>query len=303
MDISTDLCGLRLVNPTILASGILGVSKASIKNVAKNGAGAVTIKSITLEPRKGHKSPVIITYESGMINAVGYSNPGLDVARNEFSNLEEIGVPVIGSILGKDSKEFAHLAESLSGQGFCAFELPLSCPHTPGYGLLAGHETPEATYEITSAVKEKTKLPVFVKISPNIKEIGKVVKAAEEAGADAITAINTIGPGMAIDIKTAKPVLGFKVGGVSGPALRPIAVRCVYDVYESVKIPIIGTGGVIYGKDAIEMFMAGATAVGIGSGVYYRGIDVFKKVVEEVRLFMEQEGYTKLREIIGIAHE
>ncbi len=303
MDVSTDLCGIRLENPTILASGFLGVTKASIRNVARNGVGAVTIKSITPEPRKGHKGPVIITYESGMINAVGYSNPGLEEAKKEFSNLEDVGVPVIGSILGKDAKEFAHLAENFSDQGFCAFELPLSCPHTPGYGLLAGHETPEATYEITSAVKENTKLPVFVKISPNIKEIGRVVKAAEEAGADAITAVNTMGPGMVIDIKTAKPVLGFKTGGVSGPALRPIAVRCVYDVYESVRIPIIGTGGVTYGKDAIEMFMAGATAVGIGSGVYYRGIDVFKKVVDEIRQFMEQEGYTKLKEIIGIAHE
>ena len=167
------------------------------------------------------------------------------------------------------------MVEKLAETKFSAIELPLSCPHTPGYGLLAGQGTPLSTNLIVSAVRKVTKLPIFVKLSPNIPGIGDIAKAAEDAGANAITAINTLGPGMIINIEARKPVLSFKVGGVSGNALRPIATRCVYDIYESVKIPIIGVGGISTGRHAIEMIMAGATAVGIGTGIYSRGIDIF----------------------------
>jgi dihydroorotate dehydrogenase (NAD+) catalytic subunit len=303
VDIGIELCGIKLKNPTVLASGILGVSKASLKLAAKNGAGAVTIKSISKEAREGHPNPTLITFEAGMLNAVGYSNPGLEGAKEEFKDLGSVGVPVIASVIGKEAKDFVEVVSGIEGLGFSAIEIPLSCPHTPGFGLLAGQGTPEATHKITSAVRDVTKLPIWVKISPSIQNIGEVAKAAEDAGADAITAVNTMGPGMVIDLKTAKPVLSFKVGGVSGPALRPVAVRCVYDVYETVDIPIIGTGGVLYGKDAIEMLMAGASAVGIATGTYYRGVDIFKKVVEEIKSFMEKEGYSNTRQIIGKAHE
>jgi dihydroorotate dehydrogenase (NAD+) catalytic subunit len=168
---------------------------------------------------------------------------------------------------------------------------------------MAGHGTPEATYEMTKTVKKNTKLPLIVKVSPNVMNLGEIVKAAEKAGADVINAVNTLGPGMGIDIKTGKPILDFKVGGLSGPALRPIAVRCVYDIYKSVKIPIIGVGGVTTGNDAIEMMMAGASAVGIGTGVYYRGIDIFKKVCNEIEEFMKTHNYSDLKEIIGMAHK
>ena len=298
-----DLCGIKLRNPTILASGILGVSKASLANVARQGAGAVTIKSITKEPRTGHKNPIIITFEAGMLNAVGYSNPGLEEAKKEFSDLKDVPAPVIASIVAKDAEEYGFMVENFLTDEFAAVEIPLSCPHTPGFGTLAGHSTPEATFDITKAVKNKTKLPVFVKISPNVPAIGELAKAAEKAGADAITAVNTAGPGMVIDIKSAKPILSFKCGGVSGPALRPIAVRCVYDVYEAVKIPIIGTGGISNGRDAIEMIMAGATAVGIGSAIYYRGVDVFSKVSKEIEEFMKENNYKNIKEMIGAAHE
>jgi dihydroorotate dehydrogenase (NAD+) catalytic subunit len=303
MNLFTKLCGINLANPLILASGILGVTKASLVNVARNGAGAVTIKSISREPRKGHNNPIIITYEAGMLNAVGYSNPGLEEAKKEFVRLREVGVPVIASIIGTKPEDFEYMARNFLGREFAAVELPLSCPHTPGFGTLAGQGTPEATYEITRAVKKSTKLPVFVKISPNTQEIGNVARAAQKAGADAITAVNTLGPGMVIDLKTSQPILDFKVGGVSGPALRPIAVRCVFDVFESVRIPIIGVGGVTNGSDAIEMLMAGASAVGIGSAVYYRGVDVFRKIDQEIQDFMDKNGYRNIKQLVGVAHE
>ena len=302
MDLTTRICGVRLENPSILASGILGVTKSSLKRVSENGAGAVTIKSISKEPRKGHNCPIILTYEAGMMNAVGYSNPGVEEAAKEFSDLSDIDAPVIGSVIGTVPKDFVEVLNGLKNCKFSAIEVPLSCPHTPGFGTLAGQGTPEMTYKITKAVKKATKLPVIIKVSPNVPNLGDVAKAAEKAGANAINAGNTLGPGMIINIEAKKPILDFKVGGISGPALRPIAVRCVYDIYECVKIPIIGTGGVSSGRDAVEMFMAGATAVGIGTAIYYRGVDVFQKVCSEIERFMVKEGYSKIKDMIGIAH-
>jgi len=302
-DLSVKLCGMRMKNPLILASGILGVTKDSLKFMAGNGAGAVTIKSVSREPRKGHESPIVLTEGDVMINAVGYSNPGLREAKREFSGLRDVGAPVIASIIGADAEEFAYMAGNFLPGGFAAVELPLSCPHTPGYGMLAGQGRPEATYDITAAVKGNTKLPVIVKLSPCIHALGDVAKAAEKAGADAINMGNTAGPGMFIDPRTAKPLLGFRFGGLSGPAMKPIALRCVYDVCEAVKIPVIGTGGVTKGTDAAEMLMAGASAVGVGSAVHYRGADVFMRIAEELSSFMEEEGYAKIKDMVGIAHE
>jgi dihydroorotate dehydrogenase (NAD+) catalytic subunit len=303
-DISLDFLGMKMKNPTILASGILGVTTASVKFCADNGAGAVTIKSITKEPRKGHNQPIVHVYEGGMLNAVGYSNPGYLDALDEFKDLKKVGAPVIGSIVAKDAEEFAFMTENFVKKlEFDALEIPLSCPHTPGFGTMAGHSSPEATYEITKAIKEKTKIPLIIKLSPNVNNIGAVAKAAQDAGADAICAVNTFGPGMLIDTKTGKKIMGFGMGGVSGEALKPVAIRTVYDIYDFVDIPIIGTGGVATGNDAIQMMMAGASAVGIGTAVYNRGADVFSKVSDEIKLFMEENGYTKIKQLKGIAHD
>ena len=302
-DLSVKLCGMELRNPLILASGILGVTRASLAYAARNGAGAVTMKSVSREPRKGHESPIILTDRDVMINAVGYSNPGLSEALKEFSGLSSVGVPVIASIIGKDADEFAYMAEHFLGREFSAVELPLSCPHTPGYGMLAGQGTPEATGRITRAVRKKTSLPVIAKLSPSIQAIGEVAKAAEKAGADAINMGNTAGPGMMIDAKARRPVLGFGAGGLSGPAVKAIALRCVYDVRKAVKIPIIGTGGVTTGTDAAEMLMAGATAIGVGSAVHYRGMEAFRSIADELSKFMREEGYSSIKDMVGIAHE
>jgi len=301
--LTIDLCGIKLANPTVLPSGFLGTSKSLLKRVADNGAGAATIKSVSFEAREGHKNPTVIPFEAGLLNAVGYSNPGAEETAREFANLEDLSIPVIASVIGTEAGDFVRVVDKLSASGFSAIELPLSCPHTPGFGLLAGQGTPESTKEIVSAVRKATKLPIFVKLSPNIPEIGNLAKAAEDAGANAITAVNTLGPGMIINIEARNPVLSYRVGGVSGQALRPIATRCVYDIYEAVKIPIIGTGGISTGRHAIEMIMAGATAIGVGTGIYERGIDIFRKICREMEAWMSENNFNTVDEMIGIAHE
>ncbi|MBN2457680.1 dihydroorotate dehydrogenase [Candidatus Woesearchaeota archaeon] len=304
--ISTEFCGIRMRSPTVLASGVLGVTRSSLVNVAKHGAGALTIKSISKEQRAGHNNPILLTYEAGMLNAVGYSNPGIAAAKEEFKDLKDVGAPVFASIIGSTAPDFGYMAEHLVGKGnrlgFSAVEIALSCPHTPGFGLLAGQGTPVATAKITKAVKSSTKLPVIVKLSPNIPNLAEVALAAQKAGADAINMGNTHGPGMVINIETRQPVLDFKMGGVSGPAIRPISVRCVYDLYKAVNIPIIGTGGVCTWHDAVEMIMAGATVVGVGSGVYYEGLTVFRKINRGIERFMKEQSYKSIEEMVGVSH-
>ncbi|MFH1591656.1 MAG: dihydroorotate dehydrogenase [archaeon] len=299
--IGVDFLGSKLKSPTVLASGILGVTTASMRLCVENGAGAVTMKSITREPRKGHAQPIVHQFPGGLLNAVGYSNPGYEAALEEFSGIGRLGVPVIGSIVAKDADEFAFLAEHFADKlPFAALEIPLSCPHTPGFGTMAGQSTPEATLKITKAVKKKTKLPLIVKLSPNVQNIAGLAKAAETAGADAICAVNSMGPGMLIDISTGKRALGFGMGGVTGAALMPIALRTVYDISQAVKIPIIGTGGVATGEDAMQMLMAGATVVGVGTAVLDRGVEVFDRINEELAELMDIYGYNRIKDIIGV---
>lgn len=303
MDLSVRLGKLRLENPTMLASGIWGVSKGSIRRIFGAGAGSAVIKSISQEPREGHHNPSIIQEGSYLINAIGYANMGMVDAKKEFSDLKDLGRPVIASVIGKTPEGFAQAAIGLTeGGDFSAIELPLSCPHTPGYGTMAGQSSPDNTYKITAAVKDATSLPVYIKLSPNTPKMGDAAKAAEEAGADAITMGNSLGPGMRISLEARKPIMGFGIGGVTGPAIFPIMVRCVSDVASSVNIPVIGCGGVTEGRDALEMMMAGATAVQIGSAVQFRGIEVFAKVVGEMEGWMRQNGYESIKKIIGAVH-
>jgi len=301
-DLSVSLCGIKLANPTVLASGILGTTKPLLRRVAAAGAGAVTMKSVSLLPRGGHPNPTILSFDAGMINAVGYSNPGLEEALKEFADLSDIPAPLFASVVGQNADEFSRVAERMTKLPFAAIELPLSCPHTPGYGTLAGQSTPEATFEITAAVRKVTDKPIFVKVSPNVPAIGEVAAAAERAGASAITAVNSMGPGMLINIEARRPTLAFRMGGVTGAALRPVAVRCVYDIYKTVKIPIIGTGGVSCGAHAIEMMMAGATAVGVGSAAFDGGMKVFAQIAREMEEWMDRNGFEKVEELIGAAH-
>lgn len=301
--LKTNFLGTQLENPIILASGVLGVTKASLKNVVKNGAGAVTMKSISQEPRAGHNNPILITYEAGMMNAVGYSNPGITEAKKEFSSLADVGAPVIASIIGTTAKDFAYMAKNFLNNEYAAVEIPLSCPHTPGFGTLAGQSTPKCTFEITKAVKENTNLPVIVKLSPTVQNLAEIGKAAQDAGADAINMGNTHGPGMVINIETKQPILDFKIGGVSGPAILPLTVRCVYDLYQAVKIPIIGCGGITTWRDGVQMIMAGASVISIGTAIYYEGMNVFNKICNGMEQFMRKEGYKKIKDMVGVAHD
>lgn len=304
VDISTKVCGVKLGNPTILASGIMGVTGSSLCFAAGNGAGAVTTKSICIEERKGHPAPILLEWEKGLINAVGLSSPGIQ------SSLEELGYavkncksPVIASIFAPTAKQFGEVARQVSKAKPQLVEVNISCPNVEAEFGKPFAADPKTAAAVTRIVKRNSKTPIIVKLSPNVSNIKIVAKAVEKAGADAICAINTVGPGMLIDIRTGKPLLANKCGGLSGPAIKPIAVRCIYDIYEAVKIPIIGTGGVTYGKDAVELIMAGAAAVGIGSSVHYRGIDVFRKVSNEIEDFMFREGYKNIKEFRGVAHE
>jgi len=304
VDISTKICGVMLSNPTTLASGIMGVTGASLCFAAKNGAGAVTTKSIGMEERKGHPCPIFLEWEKGMINAVGLSSPGIDSCIEELRfAVKNSKSPVIASIFAPTTKQFGEVARHVSKIRPNLVEVNISCPNVEAEFGKPFATDPQAAADVTRIVKKNTGIPVIMKLSPNVSNIKVIAKAVEKAGADAICAINTVGPGMLIDIKAGKPLLANKAGGLSGPAIRPVAVRCVYDIYETVKIPIIGTGGITYGKDAVEMIMAGASAVGIGSAVYYRGIDVFRKVCDEIIDFMEKEGYSSLNQFRGIAHE
>jgi len=273
--LKTNLCGIKLHNPTVLASGILGVTKESVNRMGKLGAGAVTLKSLCHEERNGYRNPTMIVFEGGMLNAVGLPGQGINSAIKDFKQLNKISVPVIGSIFGYTIKQFGQVAKKMASLKPAMIEVDVSCPHID-YGNPI-YSDPVLISKVTKEVKKNSgKIPVSIKLSPNVTDIKSLAKAAEKAGADAITAINAM-PGMVIDIDARKPILSNKIGGITGPALKTIAVRCVYQIYETVKIPIIGTGGVTYGKDAIEMIMAGATCVGIGSGIYYRDLTIFKK--------------------------
>ena len=302
--LSTELAGVKLKNPTVLASGILGVTGSSLSHVAKSGAGAVTTKSISLKERKGHLTPVIATYEHGMVNAVGLSNAGAEetLAEIEFA-VKNAGVPVIASIFASTITEFGKVAEAVSKAKPHIIEVNISCPNVEDEFGRPFACDPGIAAVVTKKVKKSTNIPVFIKLSPNVHNVGPIAEAVQKEAADGITAINTVGPGMLINIEAATPILTNKVGGVSGPAIKPIAVKCVYEAYKATKLPIIGTGGVTTGRDAVEMIMAGASAAGIGTGVYYRGTEIFSKVSKEIQEFMDKEGYKSIKEMRGIAHE
>ncbi|MEK9182934.1 MAG: dihydroorotate dehydrogenase [Patescibacteria group bacterium] len=300
--LQTNFLNKTFSSPLVLASGILGLTAASMHRTVQNGAGGVTAKSVSWEPRPGHPGPVIISKDCYILNAVGLSNPGVAEATGEFKKFRQFcETPLIASIFGGTPDEFGELAKKISEAPIDFLELNLSCPNVSHeFGRPFAFST-EAVTIITKKVKEKTKIPIIVKLSPNASNITEIAKAAESAGADAICAVNTIS-GMAIDVQMRQPILHNKQGGVSGPALFPVALKCVYDICSAVKIPIIGTGGVTSGEDALAMIMAGATLVGVGSAVYYRGEDAFKKITDEMEKIMTEEGIKSLDEIRGIAH-
>jgi len=273
----------------------------SMQRIFKSGAGAIVTKSISLKSRDGYPNPAVIELEHGILNAMGLPNPGIDAFSEEILKLKSSKIPVIGSIFGANIDEFVKLAKKMQSYGVDAVELNLSCPHAKGYGLELGSD-PSLVKNITKDVKKNTNIPVFVKISPNLPSISKIAKAAESAGADAIVTINTV-KAMKIDLELQMPVLSNKIGGYSGKAVKPIGIRCVYEIAKDVDIPVIGVGGITTGEDAIEYFMAGASAVQIGSAIYYRGLDVFEKICKEIKDWMKEHNYKNISELIGVAQK
>lgn len=305
MSLRTKFLGVEFENPLVLPSGIMQAISAH-KRAEEMGFGGVTVKSLTVEARKGNPLPRVIKYDYGYLNSVGLINPGIKEGTKQLTEfVKKSKIPVLASVFAVKVKDFKLLAREVVKAKPDLVELNLSCPNTTdelGEPLGMGVESTAAAVKgVRQVVKRDVKL--IAKLSPNVTNIGEVAKAAEEAGVDAICAINTVGPGMVIDIKKRKPMLGNKEGGVSGPGIRPIAVRCVYDIYKSVKVPVIGMGGVESGKDVVEMMMAGASLVGIGTATFIHGPKVIEKIKKELSNYMKENKIKSLKELVGVAHE
>jgi dihydroorotate dehydrogenase (NAD+) catalytic subunit len=300
IDLTTKISSLKLKNPTILASGIMDEDVGSMKRIAGSGAGAIVTKSIGLKPREGYPNPTIVELECGVLNAMGLPSPGIKEYGEEIKNFKKIKVPLIGSIFGSNSKEFVELGRKMQEYGTDALELNMSCPHARGYGLEIGSD-PVLVKKITYDVKQSVDIPVFVKLSSNVSDLKDIARAVEKGGADGVVAINTV-KAMKINLELKKPVLANKIGGYSGKAIKPIGVRCVYEIAETVDIPVIGVGGITTGEDALEYIMAGASAVQIGTGIYYRDLDVFRKICGEIEGWMKKHGVKRLSDLVGVAH-
>lgn len=305
MNVSVNFCGIEFPNPTVVASGYLGVTGASLAMCIKNGAGGVTGKTLFTEPRPGHPNPSVLTFQGGLINAVGLCGEGIKNAKHEFENYRKLAPenPIIGSIGGHGIDELVEVAAIMDSYDVDMIELNFSCPNVEGEMGRPIACDPLMTAKATKEIRKVVRKPITVKLSPNVPDIGLIAKHAEMEGADAITAVNTMGPGMLIDAKLKRPILANKVGGVSGMALKPIALRCVYDVYKAVKIPIIATGGIISGTDAIEMILAGGSLLGIGSAIVYHDMKCFTMIVDKIREYMEAEGFVDISDMVGLAHE
>jgi dihydroorotate dehydrogenase (NAD+) catalytic subunit len=305
--LGVQLCGVQLPNPLILASGILGTEAELLARVAQAGAGGVTAKSCSPLPRAGHRNPTVLAWEHGLINAVGLANPGIEAEIGALQRaktmLGPLGSALIGSVFADTVEGFAQVAARLVEAGPDLIEVNISCPNVHDEFGTPFAADPAAAADVTSAVKEAVagRAPVLIKLSPNVTDITLVARAVADAGADGISAINTL-TGMIIDVHARRPILANRTGGLSGPALRPLAVRCVYDLYRTVDLPIVGVGGVGNGRDAVEMIMAGATAVGIGSAVYGEGPEVFCRIAGEMRALMAELGYETVDQMRGVAH-
>lgn len=289
---------IELKNPIIVASGILGLSQSIFDKLYHMGAGAIVSKSISLFPREGYINPTITTIKgNSYINAVGLANPGLEYFTKEISSNS---VPLIVSIVGSTIQDFNEMVNELKTLDILGFELNLSCPHVEKMGMEIGDD-PKAVYDIVRNIKNNSDKPLFVKVGMGNSNIIKTAKIAEEAGADCITAINTI-RAMKIDIETGRPILENKIGGLSGASIKPIGVRCVYELKKNIGIPIIGCGGIFSHGDVVEYMMAGASAVQIGSALGFGGLNSLNKILKGLDNYLKIKRYNDVSELVGIAH-
>lgn len=297
IDLSINIAGVKFNNPVIMASGTYGFGKEYGEYVDLNALGGISVKGLTLKERKGNPPPRIAETPAGILNSVGLQNPGVQAfLQHDMPFLKQFDSKIIANISGNTIEEYCEMAEILGDSGIDAVEMNVSCPNVKAGGLAFGTR-PELVEEITSAVRKYCRQPLIVKLSPNVTDIKVMAKAAEAAGADCISLINTI-LGMVVDIHRRKPVLANNFGGLSGPAVKPVAVRMVYEAAHAVKIPVIGMGGISSAEDAIEFFLAGASAVMVGTANFVNPL-VPVEIIDGIKKYLEKYNCTGISDIIG----
>ncbi len=299
--LAVDLAGIPLKNPVMTASGTFGSGVEYSEFVDLNRLGAVVTKGVAIEPWEGNGTPRIAETPSGMLNAIGLQNPGIDVfLERDLPFLEGFDTKVGVNVCGHTQQEYLDVVERLSDASCDFLEINISCPNVE-HGALAFGQDPAMVQSLTEQIRKRSKKPVFMKLSPNVTSIAEIAKAAEAGGADGISLINTI-TGMKIDIRRRCFLLKNKTGGMSGPAVHPVAVRMVYEASRAVKIPIIGMGGIASPEDAIEMMLAGATAVAVGTANFYQP-DLTIRIIDGMQQYLEEQGISRIQEIIGAVRE
>lgn len=298
MDMRVKIAGVEWKNPVTVASGTFGSGEEYSEYVDLNRLGAVTTKGVANVPWPGNPTPRVAEIPGGMMNAIGLQNPGMDVfCRRDIPFLKQYDTKIIVNVCGRSVEDYCEVVERLADEAVDMLEINISCPNVKEGGIAFG-QNPQAAQEITKAVKKYAKQPVIMKLSPNVTSIAEMARAVEAGGADAISLINTL-TGMKIDIERRTFALANRTGGVSGPVVHPIAVRMVYEAANAVQIPVIGMGGIATAEDAIEMILAGASAVSVGTANFYDPQTVVR-VVDGIEAYMEKHGFTSVKEMVGI---
>jgi len=301
MNTKVNIAGITFKNPILTASGTFGSGQEYAQFVDLNCLGGVITKGVANVPWEGNPTPRVAEVYGGMLNAIGLQNPGVDVLiKRDLPFLKEYDTRVIVNVCGRSVYDYLDVVERLNDQPVHMLEINISCPNVKEGGIAFG-QAPNMAAHITKEIRKKSTHPIILKLSPNVTNIGEIAKAVEAAGADAVSLINTL-TGMKIDVKSRRFALANKTGGLSGPAIHPIAVRMVYEVAHAVDIPIIGMGGVMHAEDALEMMLAGATAVAVGTANFANPTATVD-IINEIRQFMVTEGIQDIREIIGAVHE
>jgi dihydroorotate dehydrogenase (NAD+) catalytic subunit len=298
MKLSVNIGNLRLKNPVMTASGTFGYGEEYTEFMDLNRLGAVVVKGLSLMPQEGNPPPRIVETPAGMLNAIGLQNIGIErFIQEKLPFLRKFTTPVIVNFFGDSVEEYAVAAERLdAAEGIHGLEMNISCPNKQEGWCIFGTD-PKVTSKVVSAVRRKTSLPLIVKLSPNVTDISHMARVAEDAGADAVSLVNTL-TGMAIDIKTRKPKLANVTGGLSGPAIRPVALRMVWEVFRAVKVPVIGMGGIMNSDDAVEFFLAGATAVAVGTANFISPTAAID-IINGIEGFLSDQGVQDIKELIG----
>lgn len=301
-DLSVDLCGISLQNPVIAASGTFGYGEEAGDLLDVNALGGIVTKGLSSKPRLGNPPPRIVETRSGMLNTIGLENVGVDAfIAEKLPRIRHLRAAIIANVFGDTVEDYVAVVQKLEREkGLAAIELNISCPNVDKGGMEFGTD-PVLAREVVQAVKGVSRLPVIVKLSPNVTDIRVIARAVAEGGADAISLINTI-PGMAVDIETRRPLLKNITGGLSGPAIKPIALRMVWEVSQTVSLPIIGIGGIETPRDALEFLIAGATAIQVGTANFYEPLTM-PRIVEGLEQFLRGKGIPSIRDLVGTLQE